>query len=62
MPVTHKKINAKRGQNALARLREEMKKTADAIREEEQFSQDTARKPMDQSELANRYPALRGVQ
>ncbi|MEV7329573.1 hypothetical protein [Micromonospora sp. NPDC093244] len=56
MPVNHKKINPKRGQKALDQLRAEMKKTADAIREEEEFG---AAADGGATATADRFPAVK---
>lgn len=61
MAIKHKKINARKGNEALQRLRDEMKQTIDAIKGEEEFSSQTTPGGANTSELAQDFPSLRNV-
>ena len=60
MPVNHRKINPSRGRKRLASLRNELKETVEAIRQEEVFDADARTGGPAREELMKRFPVLNG--
>ncbi|GLI00681.1 hypothetical protein [Phytohabitans aurantiacus] len=60
MAVNHRKISRRKGDDALAGLKGDIRKTLDVIKEEEEYAADTAPVPASRSELAERFPAVKG--
>lgn len=60
MAVKHRKMGPKRGNEALAAVHDDLKKTMAAIKEEEEFEGE-ANAAANRAELADTFPAARAV-